>query len=389
MRIAFIGQKGIPTVAGGVEKHVEEVATRMAKMGHEVFVYVRNNYTDRNLSEFHGVKLIHLPSISSKNLDAISHTFLATIHALFCTYDVIHYQAIGPTSLAWIPKLLKRKTVVVATFHCQDYYHQKWGKFAQAYLKFGEWVAAHVPDKTITVSHILKDYVAKKYGCEAMYIPNGAGVQQTEKTDALKQWDLTEGRYILIVSRLIRHKGVHYAIETFKQLQDTSRMPNNFKLVIVGDGFYTDEYVGYLKRISEKRPNIVFAGSQGGETLAQLFSHAYLFVQPSESEGLSLSLLESMGCGVAPLVSDIDENMEAIQGCGFSFRSKDVQDLKEKMAYLLNRPNEVISVGRAAKVLAEREYSWESIARKTLGVYEDAVALKHELNTYVWKSKKA
>ena len=90
MKIAFIGQKGIPAKSGGVENHVEEVAARLAQKGHEVFVYVRNNYTEKNLEDYRGIKLVHLPSISTKHLDAISHTLFATIHALFQKYDVIH-----------------------------------------------------------------------------------------------------------------------------------------------------------------------------------------------------------------------------------------------------------------------------------------------------------
>ena len=38
MRIYFIGQKGIPAKSGGVEKHVEALATNLAKHGQEVFV---------------------------------------------------------------------------------------------------------------------------------------------------------------------------------------------------------------------------------------------------------------------------------------------------------------------------------------------------------------
>src|SRR4030067_1663255 len=109
MKIAFIGQKGIPAKIEGVEKHVECLASELAKRNHEIFVYVRNNYTKKHIESHEGAKLIHLPSIPTKNLDAISHTFLATMHALFQNYDVIHYHSIGPTSLSIIPKILKRK----------------------------------------------------------------------------------------------------------------------------------------------------------------------------------------------------------------------------------------------------------------------------------------
>lgn len=387
MKIAFIGQKGIPAVSGGVEKHAEKLAVKLAGLGHKVFVYVRNNYTDKKLKEFKGVKLIHLPSIPTKNLDAISHTFLTTVHALFQNYDAIHYQAIGPASLSWIIKLFKKKTALIATFHCQDYYHQKWGMFARAYLRFGEFVTCKIPDKTIVVSKALRNYALEKYGLDSIFIPNGAEVKRNPQTDSLAGWGLKEKKYILSVSRLIKHKGVHYLIEAFKQLEDTNKLPNNFKLVITGDGYHTDDYVKYLKTISEKRNNIIFTGNQTGKTLEQLFSHAYLFVQPSESEGLSIALLEAMGYGIFPLVSDIKENMEVVGKSGFSFQSKNVQDLKDKLAYLLNQPNEVQRIGKAVKEKVEKEYSWDSIAQKTVQVYEGVIN-KRNIKSYVRKFQK-
>ncbi|MFZ5982451.1 MAG: glycosyltransferase family 4 protein, partial [Patescibacteria group bacterium] len=71
MKIAFIGQKGIPVIAGGVERRVQEISTRMAERGHEVFVYARKDYAPEEIKRYQGVKIIHVPAISSKNLGAI------------------------------------------------------------------------------------------------------------------------------------------------------------------------------------------------------------------------------------------------------------------------------------------------------------------------------
>ena len=79
MRIAYIGQKGIPAKIGGVERYVDEVAARMARDGHDVFVYVRNHYTPKRMKHYKEVNLIHLPTIKTKHLDAITHTFLLFI----------------------------------------------------------------------------------------------------------------------------------------------------------------------------------------------------------------------------------------------------------------------------------------------------------------------
>jgi len=96
MKIAFIGQKGIPAVSGGVETRVEELATRMAKEGHEVFVYVRNNYTDKDLKKYKGVNLIHLPSITSKNLDIkyrkISFVVVFPILPVIAIHGIVNLQ---------------------------------------------------------------------------------------------------------------------------------------------------------------------------------------------------------------------------------------------------------------------------------------------------------
>jgi glycosyltransferase involved in cell wall biosynthesis len=371
MKIAFIGQKGIPAISGGVEKHVEEIAIRMAEQGHEVFVYVRDNYTDKNLKKYKKVNLIHLPSIPTKHLDAISHTFFSSVHALFCKYDIIHYHAIGPNLMNWIVKVFKPGTALVSTFHCQDYFHQKWGFVARMSLRFGEYMTCKIPDKTICVSKSLSDLAKEKYNSSSVVIPNGAEVAFEKSQEALSEWGLKEKKYILSVGRLIKHKGVHYLIEAFKKLEDTSKLPNNFKLVIVGEGFHTDDYVKYLKTISEGRENIVFTGKQSGKTLAQLFSHATLFVQPSEAEGLSIALLEAMGYGLAPLVSDIKENLEPIGECGFSFKSKNVNDLADKLAYVLNRPNEARSAGMCARGRIETEYGWDSITKRILETYRE------------------
>lgn len=385
MRIAFIGQKGIPVIFGGVERHVEEISTRMASLGHEVFVYVRNNYTDKNLKEYKGVKLIHLPNIPTKHLDAISHTFLASIHALFQKYDVIHYQAIGPSSLSWIVKFFSPKSTVIATYHCKDYMHQKWGRLAKVYLRLSEKLACKVPDKTIASSKDLAQHAKKKYNVEAEVIANGANLLYNEKSDKLSRWGLKEKRYILYVGRFVKHKGIHYLIEAFKKLENTNKLSNNFKLVIVGEGFHTDDYVKYLKTISEGRNNIIFTGSQTGEDLDQLFSHAYLFVQPSEYEGLSLVLLEAMGYGLPILSSDIKENTEVIKDTGFIFKSKNVDDLKEKLAYILNKPLEAEEKGKLAKARIQKEYSWDTIVKRTIELYWKAIDKKKKLS-YVEKN---
>ncbi len=152
MKIAFIGQKGIPAKSGGVETHVEDLSTRLVELGHEVLVYTRPNYTDKNLKEFKGVKLVSLASVATKHFDAISHTIRACFDVVRQDVDVVHFHSIGPSSMIWLVKLLKPGLPVVATFHTRCYEHQKWGRFAKFCLKAAEAICCKFSDQTIAVS---------------------------------------------------------------------------------------------------------------------------------------------------------------------------------------------------------------------------------------------
>lgn len=386
MKIAFIGQKGIPTQSGGVEKHVEKLATRLVQLGHEVNVYTRPHYTPKTMETFRGVRLVSLPSIPTKHFDAITHTLLATVHALFQDYDVIHYHSIGPSILSIVPRILKPRTRVISTFHSRDYFHKKWGFAARNFLKAAEFFTCKVPERTITVSQDLAEYAKEFYHCDAVYIPNGAEVEMEASAEILNQWGLRPERYALSVSRLVGHKGIHYLVKAFMELEDTNKLPNNFKLAIVGAPANTPEYEKYLHTMAAGRSNIIFLGEQKGKNLAALFAHAGLFVQPSENEGMSMALLEAMAYGLPVVVSDIAPNVEVVRGgYGAVFPVKDVEALKQEMAHYINRPDEAKRLGELARQRIDDAFSWDAIARRTAEVYRDAIDAR--AREYQWTTK--
>lgn len=365
MRIYFIGQKGIPTLAGGIEKHVESVATRMAALGHEVFVYTRPNYSDPKVREYNGVKLISLPSLNSKNFDTISHTFLASIHVLFQKADVINYQGVGPSILLWIPKIFKRKTKIISTIHSDDRQHQKWSKLAKLMLGLGAWMAVRLADASIAVSKHQKIMFEREFGRPINYIPNGVTIYPPFAPDVItKRYGLKGNDFILFLSRFVPHKGLHYLIEAYNQIENPQK-----KLVIVGDSAHTDEYSEQIQKMAEANKNIIFTGVLKGLPLFELYSNAYLYVIPSEYEGFSIALLEVMSYGTPVLASDIEPNLEALGGLGFTFENKNVADLREKLTYLLANPDVVEKSKPALKERVSKEYNWDVITQKMLQLY--------------------
>jgi len=377
MKIAFIGQKGIPAIMGGVERHVEEVSTRLASAGHDVTVYARANYTDEKLEEYKGVKLVNFRSVSTKHLDAISHTFASIFHAVRKDYDIVHFHSIGPSSLIWLYKLLKPRTPVVATFHSRDYFHKKWGLVARTYLKISELLLCKSSDIVVAVSRGITKFASNKYHIKPVYIPNGITMPKKSEASEIKKWGLEKGNYILAVTRLIRHKGIHYLIDAYNKIETDK------KLVIVGEGFHSDDYVDELYKKAEGNKNIIFTGAQQGEVLNELFSNAYLFAQPSEAEGLSIALLEGMSYGLPVLVSDIVENREVIKNTGFKFSSKNVIALKNELENLLKMEN-IEEYGKLASHRVDKYYNWDTISADLAHLYNKTI-LSHSSDKKVFR----
>jgi len=360
MKIAMIGQKTIGVkggLAGGIETHVEMLSTRLVKRGHDVFVYARARHHQGKLpKKINGVHLVFIPTLYRKNIEAIVHTLLSTIHALFRNYDIIHYHGVGPATLSWIPRIFKPRSKVVVTFHSQDRYHQKWGLFARNYLHFGEWAAAWFPNVCISVSHVIQVYCRKVYHRQVVYIPNGAEPQHVRKTDQLEQFGLSKGEYFLNVGRVVKHKGLHYLVDAYQQTKTKK------KLVIVGaPAAGQEQYFEELKQRVAEDKNILFLGFKSSEPLRQLFAHAYLYIQPSESEGLAVVVLEAMSYGTAVLVSDIPENIEAIDHVGMKFKNKSVKSLAKQLQAAEDDPKMVKQVAADLKIWMKANFSWEVI----------------------------
>lgn len=369
MRIIMIGQKGLPAREGGVERHVEDLATRLSREGHDVIAYCRASYaSDRMIpSSYLGVRLIRVPAIQTKHLETVTQTLCASIHALFMRADIIHYHGIGPSLFAWIPRILAPRTRILATFHCQDYFHQKWGAFARFIFRIGEIVACTMTHSTIAVSKTIQEYIKKTYGRNAVYLPNAVSLKEKVSMDGVRAYGLEQRNYLLIVSRMVRHKNIHFAIKGYRLLARAHvRLP---KLVIVGSSCHTDEYVKEVKEIVGNNQDILFLGEQDASSLAELYSNARLFIHASSSEGLSYALLEAMSYGCPVLVSDIAENREVLHAVGTTFKNNNLKDFMVRLNSVLATNLDSESARKEYTDTIRAHYHIEDIFKQVVALY--------------------
>lgn len=364
MKIAMIGQKRIPSREGGVEIHVEQIAVRLAALGHDVTVYNRRKKGFPLLNEYKGVRIVNIPTIARKNLDAVVYSFLATIHALFGHYDLIHYHAIGPSVMLAIPHMFGIKTV--ATVHGLNWKSAKWGRFAKWYMKQGEKTVAKDANEVIVLSASMQKYFKETYDRTTKLVPNGVSAPMIRDPEIIKKkYGLYKDSYILFLARIVPEKGLHYLLNAYSSIKTEK------KLVIAGEGTFTDDYVEEMKKIAVNDQRVIMTGFVQGDELEELYSNAFLYVLPSDSEGMPIGLLEAMSYGCPCLVSDIPENSEVIGKVGYTFLRGNTNDLRLKLTDIL-QDESLKDIGMNARELVLKKYNWDQITK----ILEDKVYAK-------------
>ena len=372
MKIAMLGQKRVPSREGGIEVVVEELATRMVKLGHGVTCFNRcghhvsgKKFDTKPLRSYKGISLKTVPTLDKRGLSAVTSSVTAAFLAAFGDFDVVHFHAEGPCFMLWLPKFAGKRCI--ATIHGLDHQRAKWGKFARAYILLGERVAVRWADEVIVLSKGVQEYFWTVYKRETALIPNGITPPNRKNEDKLifERYGLKKDSYFCFLSRLTPEKGVHYLIHAY------TRLRTNKKLVIAGGSSDTDQYVSNLRKMAEGNPNIIFTGFVSGELLEELYSNAYVYILPSDLEGMSMSLLEAMSYGNCVLGSDIAEIRDVVGAHGILFRKGNEKDLAEKMQMLSDHPEIVEQYRDGTAQYICGQYSWDHTVEQTLALYRN------------------
>ena len=370
MKITMFGHKRIPSREGGVEIVVEELGARLAAQGHDVTCYNRGGhhvggagFDEEKKTQYRGMKLKTVPTLDKKGLAAVTSSFFAGFAAAFSSADVVHIHAEGPAVMAWLPRLFGKKVIV--TVHGLDWQREKWSKgFGAKYIRWGEKMAVKCAHEIIVLSQNVQNYFRETYGRETVFIPNG--VDRPEKVEAEQitaNFGLEKDSYILFLGRLVPEKGIHYLIEAFRSVKTDK------KLVIAGSGSDTDEYAARLKALAEGDERILFTGFVQGKLLEELYSNAYVYVLPSDLEGMPLSLLEAMSYGNCCFTSDIAECATVIEDRGVTFPKGDVAALGKTLQKLCDAPELVADYQKNAADFICGKYNWDTVAERTLELY--------------------
>ena len=361
--IAFLGSRGVPARYSGFEVVVEELGTRLAAKGHSVTVYNRFPSFQSPSSNYRGMRVITLPTIPSKSLDTIAHTFLSALHAIFHRYDLIYLCGVGNSLIGGLLRLCGMKVII--NVDGADFRRAKWGSFARLWLHISERWATKMSHALIADNREIVTRYEKEYRTTPIYLSYGCIIRdQPVSCGELALWGLQPREYILFVSRLSPENEADLLLEAF------ARCPIDRKLVICGGANYEQAHFRKLQELADAR--VIFTGARYGDSYLELSQNALFFVMPASIEATRLVLLDQMGMGSAILYKECPATKEVVGAAAESFSTQNaVQALAEKIMLLSADPARCEELGREAQARARTLYDWNRVVAQYEGLLEE------------------
>lgn len=366
-RIAAFGFRSLPPKNGsaGADKFAAELYPRLVKKGFMVTAYNRvyGREAFETLSEFEGVKIINIKTITISGFDSFLHSFKCTLNILLKNNaDLVHIHNGGNSIFAVLLRLFGKKVFI--SQDGVDWKREKWKWYARIYLYLSSFITANIPNKVIFDNIFSKKIFEQKFNKKFDFIPYGCEVTIDEDDDMILQsLGVKKDDYFLFIGRFIPDKGVHYLIKAFEQTETDK------SLILVGGSPNPSQYEKSLRKTQDKR--VIFPGYIYGNATNVLIKNAYTYIQPSDVEGLSPLVLTVMGIGTPLICSDIEENLFIVKNNSLTFTKGNIEDLRSKLMFALNNHVKIIELAQRGKSDILKRFSWESVTNKHIELFNN------------------
>lgn len=363
--VIFFGVKTFPS-QGGTDRVAENLILQL-KNDFKITLYCYKDPAAKN--HIRGIDVVQFTPLLKGAPGAFLYFFFSALHILFTkNADVIHAHK---TDCALFIPLLRLRFKVIATSHEAPYKRDKWNSLVKKYFHLVEKIFIQSSDICTCISKPLTEYYQERYKKKVIFIPNGINPIGEQSFDVerartfLPPGTSLEAPFILFSARRIMGtKGCHTMLEALSKIKYTGQV------FIAGELTHNAEYLATLKKLSEGL-NVHFLGFVNPlSTLLAFVKHAELFIFPSETEGMSIMLLEVASVGTPIVASDIPENTQVFEeGEVLYFKVSDASDLAEKMTFALQNKEQMSEYGKRCQDKVFSDYVWHNIAKEYASIY--------------------
>ncbi|MGZ4208271.1 MAG: glycosyltransferase family 4 protein [Actinomycetota bacterium] len=388
MRTLILSWEYPPRIVGGLGKHVHRLSTALADAGHEVHVVTRDHPDAPSEEIVDGVHIIRAgeypPAITFEDLVPwvlqfnIAVQEAATSLLLETEIDVVHahdwlvaYAAAAVKNCFEVP--------LVSTVHATEYgRHQGWlpGPMNKLIHQV-EWWLTYEARRVITCSEYMRDQVHEIFqlpSAKQDVIPNGVDMHEFDRPADVEEFRarLVQGKekIIFFAGRLEYEKGVQTVLDALPLLLKDQQV----RFYIAGVGTHADELKAHAARAG-LADRVHFLGFIEEAELRMYYAAADLAVVPSLYEPFGMVALETFASGTPCIAADIGGLRELVvhEATGLRFTPGDPESLAGMIRRLLTDERLDRRLTLDARRMLDDQFSWRSIARKTVGVYERAI----------------
>lgn len=397
MRIMVMTNEFPPHVYGGAGVHVEYLSKELAKLASvEVRSFHDQAYVEGGLT-VRGTK------IETSHFGGCPVPFVSPLKALATCLafngqgidaDVVHCHTWYAQFGGILAKILYGVPLVITTHSLEPLRPWKHEQIGRGY-ELSKWVeksAIEMADAVVAVSSSTRDDVLRLFDvnpAKVHVILNGVDTEEykpVKKPQVLVPLGIDVDRpFVLFVGRMTRQKGLYYLLKAIDFIDP------KIQIVLCAGGSDTpslqEELESLVMDLRSRREGVVWIPEMvSRRTTVALYSHATVFCCPSIYEPFGIINLEAMACGtpvVATAVGGIPE-VVADGETGFLIDAglsqvpphdpSDADGLARSLADAINRfgadPDLKRRMGEAGRRRVVEQFSWETIARQTLALYE-------------------
>ncbi|MBW4615224.1 MAG: glycosyltransferase family 4 protein [Desmonostoc vinosum HA7617-LM4] len=371
MRIAWIGKKS--PFCGNVT-YSREITNALLDRGHQVsFLHFAQEESEpENWPNFQEVSLPFIYKSQVYTIPTFKATKVLTQSLREIKPDVVHASlTLSPLDFV-LPEICEELNLpLIATFHTP--FAGKGAKLISgtqllAYQLYAPFLVNY--DRVIVFSQIQRELMARMGVREEniAVIPNGVDIAKYSPGPSNIKSELQADRLFVYQGRIAPEKNVELLLRAWKQAE----MGIGSKLLIVGDGplksslepFYGPEY------------GIIWSGFVADESQRiDILRGADVFILPSLVEGLSLSLLEAMACGIACLATDVGADGEVLEkGAGIILNTKTVRSqLRTLLPVCQDHPELTILLGQKARKRVLERYTLSKNVTQLEELYQEVL----------------
>lgn len=365
LRVVHVG-KFYPPHMGGIETHLQALCGELQKSV-DLHVIVASDDRQRSEEILDGVAVSRIPTRLMLASTPLCPGMVAKIRG--SNADIVHIHLPNPTAvLAYLASHHRGRLVI--TYHSDTVRQKFLGAMFQPWLhralQRSSAIIATSPEYRLTSP------VLARFGDRCHVIPYGIAVKQFEHADPASVSPLLEqygDRLVLSVGRLVYYKGFEYLIRAMTKVRG--------KLLIIGDG----PLRGRLQQLAASLnlgDKVILAGEIQNEQVIPYYHAAKVFALASvaRSEAFGIVQIEAMAAGIPVVNTRLDSGVPFVslhEKTGLTVAPGDPELLAAAINRLLDDEDLRRSLGNAARLRAQQEFSLAAMASRTMALYESVM----------------